>query len=322
MPQPLVPDPNNIRLAMLGMVDGNGHPFSWSAIINGRYDRKVIADCGYPVIGEYLNAQPAEDLGIEGAQVTHVWCDNAEHSKQVAAAAYIPNIVERPEDVIGHVDAVIIATDIGYEHVERARPFIDAGLPVFIDKPMIDNREGLKQFTDWHKEGKQFTSSSCMRYAREFADLKKRMSEIGEPRAITVLMAKSWERYGIHALESVYGMLPAGGYEWVTNSGGENANVVHLRHTLGVDVVLVTTADLYGAFGVVQMAGTKGLLQARFTDTFYAFKSQLVEFVSYLRTGVEPQPFDQLREQMAVIIAGTESRNQGGERVHLKEILS
>ncbi|MDD3926903.1 MAG: hypothetical protein PHT33_09620 [bacterium] len=29
----------DIRLAMLGMVDGNGHPYSWSAIFNG-YDRE------------------------------------------------------------------------------------------------------------------------------------------------------------------------------------------------------------------------------------------------------------------------------------------
>lgn len=322
MTQPLVTHPDNIRLAMLGMVEGNGHPFSWSAIINGRYDRKVIAECGYPVIGEYLNAQPQADLGIDGAQVTHVWCDDPAQSRQVAAAAYIPNVVERPEDVIGHVDAVIIATDIGHEHVDRARPFIDAGLPVFIDKPLTDHRDGLKRFTEWHDQRKPFQSSSCMRYAKEFADLRNRLPEAGELRAVTVLMAKSWERYGIHALESVYGMLPAGGYEWVTNTGDEDANVVHLRHKLGVDVVLVTTADLYGAFGVVQVAGTKGLLQARFTDTFYAFKSQLVEFVSYLRSGVEPQPFEQLREQMAIIIAGTESRNRGGERIYLKEILT
>ena len=206
MTQPLVTDSDNIRLAMLGMFDGNGHPFSWSAIINGRYDRKVIADCGYPVIGEYLNAQPAADLGIDGAQVTHVWCDDPAQSRQVAAAAYIPNIVERPEDVIGHVDAVIIATDIGHEHVNRARPFIDAGLPVFIDKPLTDHRDGLKRFTEWHDQRKPFQSSSCMRYAREFADLRNRLPEVGELRAVTVLMAKSWERYGIHALESVYGM--------------------------------------------------------------------------------------------------------------------
>ncbi|MEZ6191038.1 MAG: hypothetical protein R3C45_07060 [Phycisphaerales bacterium] len=126
-------------------------------------------------------------------------------------------------------------------------------------------------------------SSSCMRYAREFADLRKRMPEVGEPRVITVLMAKSRERYGIHALESVYSMLPAGGYEWVTNTGNENA-AVHLRHA-GRGCGARTMADLYAAFGVVQVAGVKGLLQARFTDTFSAFKSQLAEFVTYLRTG-------------------------------------
>ena len=31
-----------IRLAMLGMVDGNGHPYSWSAIFNG-YDPEDMA---------------------------------------------------------------------------------------------------------------------------------------------------------------------------------------------------------------------------------------------------------------------------------------
>lgn len=322
MATPLVPDPENIRLAMLGMVDGNGHPFSWSAIINGRYDRQVIADCGYPVIGEYLNAQPAGNLGIEGAQVTHVWCDKPEQSEQVAAAAHIPHIVDRPGDVIGHVDAVIIATDIGHEHVERARPFIEAGLPVFIDKPLTDNREGLAQFTAWHERGGPFQSSSCMRYAQEFIELRQRLPEVGELRAITVLMAKSWERYGIHALESVYAMLLPGGYEWAANSGGETANVVHLRHHLGVDVVLVTSAELYGAFGVVQAAGTKGLLQARFTDTFTAFKRQLQAFVDYLRSGEASIPFEHLREQIAIIIAGAESRDRDGKRIYINTVLA
>ena len=39
----LVANPERIRLAMLGMVDGNGHPYSWSAILNGRYDAAAMA---------------------------------------------------------------------------------------------------------------------------------------------------------------------------------------------------------------------------------------------------------------------------------------
>jgi hypothetical protein len=36
---------------------------------------------------------------------------------------------------------------------------------------------------------------------------------VGEPRLIVATCAKSWERYGIHALEAVYGLLPPGGWK-------------------------------------------------------------------------------------------------------------
>jgi|GEM_PF-4815020 len=37
MTQVLVKDPLAIHLGVIGMTEGNGHPYSWSAIING-YD--------------------------------------------------------------------------------------------------------------------------------------------------------------------------------------------------------------------------------------------------------------------------------------------
>ena len=313
---------NDIRLAMLGMVDGNGHPFSWSAIVNGDYDKPLMSTCGYPAISAYLDPQPPGNLGIKGARVTHVWCEEPAHSQAVADAAHIPNVVNQPEEVIGHVDAAIIATDIGSEHVDRARPFIEAGLPLFIDKPLTDNCVDLQHFKAWHEQGRHFLSTSCMRYAREFEELKTRMPEVGEVRIITVMMAKSWERYGIHAIEAVYPLLPAGGYQWVVNTGDEDSNFVHLHHRSGVEVLLVTVADLFGAFGRVQVAGTEGTIDASFSDTFYAFKHQLAVFVSYLKTGEYPFPFSQTCEQIAIVIAGIQSRERGGERIYLEEILA
>ena len=99
--KPLVANSDNIRLAMLGMVDGNGHPYSWGAIINGRYDAQAMADCGFPVIPQYLGAERPENLGIPGVQVTHVWCDDPADAAKVARASFIPHVVQRPEDVIG-----------------------------------------------------------------------------------------------------------------------------------------------------------------------------------------------------------------------------
>lgn len=318
---PLIPNHENIRLAMLGMVDGNGHPYSWSAIINGRYDAQVMADCGYPVIPKYLGAEPPENLGIPGAKVTHVWCDDPADAMKVAKAAFIPHVVECPEDVIGEVDAVIVPTDRGWEHVDRARPFIEAGLPVFIDKPLCDREEDLRQFIAWHEEDKPFLSTSCMRYAKEFATTRERLPEVvGKLQLVTITTPKSWERYGIHALEAVYPMLEPGGWVSVANTGTEQANIVHARHASGVDVVLAAVADMYGAFGKLNAYGTTGSLAAAFENTFYAFKAQLEAFVGYLRTGESPIPFAETVEMMKIIIAGVRSRQDSGRTVRLDEI--
>lgn len=320
----LIHNPNRIRLAMLGMVDGNGHPYSWSAIINGRYDAAVMAECGYPVIPEYLGAAPANQLGIDGAEVTHVWCDDPAEAKKVARAAMIDNVVDRPEDVIGQVDAVIIPTDKGWEHVGRARTFVEANLPVFVDKPLVDREDHLRQFVAWVHDGKAILSTSAMRYAKEIAALKNQLADVdagvGEIRLITNTTPKSWERYGIHALEAVYPLLPAGGWEWAANTGDESANIVHIRHACGVDVVIAAVSDMYGAFCRVNVHSTKTSLQTLFQDTFYAFKAQLVAFVEYLRTGTLPFPFDETVELMKIIIAGIRSRAEGGRRVNLSEI--
>ncbi|MFA9478942.1 Gfo/Idh/MocA family oxidoreductase [Phycisphaerales bacterium AB-hyl4] len=317
---PLVADPHNIRLAMLGMVEGNGHPYSWSAIVNGRYDADVMAKCGYPVIAQYLGAQPKENLGIPGAQVTHVWCDQRTDAEQVARAAYIDHIVDKPEDVIGHVDAVIIATDVGHEHLDRARPFIEADLPVFIDKPLTDREDHLRQFHAWWQQGKAILSTSCMRYATEFAQLREQLPATGTPRLIFATMLKDWERYGIHGLESIYGLLPPGGWQRVVNTGTPELNIVHLTHEAGVDIVLAVGHDLVGGYGHVSVIGSKATVRAEFRDTFAAFKAQLVAFVDYLRCGVSPVPQTETIEQMKIIIAGIRSREQHGKPIYLSEI--
>ncbi|MCC6124631.1 MAG: Gfo/Idh/MocA family oxidoreductase [Pirellulales bacterium] len=319
--KPLVANPEDIRLAMLGMVEGNGHPYSWSAIINGRYDSQAMAECGFPVIPKYLGAEPPENLGIRGAKVTHVWCDDPADAARVARAACIPQAVRRAEDVIGCVDAVIIGTDKGGEHVDRARPFVEAGLPVFIDKPLCDREDHLRQFVAWRREGKAFLSSSCMRYAEEFRAAREQMTAVvGRPRLITMTTPKSWERYGIHALEGVYGLLPPGGWLSAANTGTERANVVHLRHDCGADAVLAAVDDMVGAFCKLAIYGTQGTMAAGFENTFFAFKAQLAAFIDYLRTGEPPFPFAETVELMKIVIAGIRSRQEAGRTVTLTEI--
>lgn len=309
-----------IRLAMVGMVEGNGHPYSWSAIFNG-FDPGEMSKCPYPVIPAYLGREPKESLQIPDARVTHIWTDDPADAERVARAALIPHRVSRPEDVIGRVDAVIIPTDKGEEHLERARMFAEAGLPLFIDKPLVDNERDLKTFGKWVTEGRVILSSSCMRYAKEFMPYRESTREFGTVRFATVTTPKSWERYGIHALEAVYPVLGPG-FISARNSGTAERNIVHFRHRSGTELVAAAIADMSGSFGVLGLFGTLGHVTVSFVDTFYSFKKQLEAFVSFLRTGIPPFPFSETEELMKMIIAGIRSRDDGGREVSLDEIQS
>jgi hypothetical protein len=319
-PTPLV-DREEIRLAMLGVSPGNGHPFSWSAMFNGYDEAAMRAQCPFAGIPDYLDRQPRETLTIPGARVTHVCCTGTGEftAEQVARCCRIPNVVRDPAEVIGRVDAAIIATDIGSEHVERARPFVEAGLPVFVDKPMVDNAADLAVFDRWIEEGRPILSSSSMRYVKEFLPYRISTANLGALRYAGITTAKKWETYGIHALEAVY-PITGPGFLSARNTGTFERNVVHFKHRRGIDVVAVASMDMAGGFGVLSLCGTKGFDQLAMKDTFYSFKAQLESFITYLRTGRRPFPYAETRELMRMVIAGIRSRERGGEEIVLEDI--
>jgi hypothetical protein len=320
-PTAVDPSPAPLRLAVLGMIEGNGHPYSWSAIVNG-FNPEALATCPYPVIPKYLGAEPPGSVRIPHAQVTHVWTDNPAEATDVAAAALIPHIVDRPEEVIGKVDAVIIATDDGFDHARRARHFIEAGLPVFIDKPLATSIEELRQFIAWEKAGAKLLSSSALRYSPQLAACRASLSTLGELRWVSGVTSKTWERYGIHLLEPMF-CLVGPGITSIRLESQPGFELAHLQHRSGVQLTLPTIYDGGGSFGAVQLCGTTGQTSLRFANTTYQnFRNQLLSFIDFARTGRSPYPFAETVELMAVLIAGLRSRAEQSRRIEIAEILS
>ncbi|MDD4019187.1 MAG: Gfo/Idh/MocA family oxidoreductase [Kiritimatiellae bacterium] len=315
MAKALVKDPAAIRLGVIGMTEGNGHPYSWSAILNG-YDRKrMTKECPFPGIPAYLNAQPSEAFGLGGVKVTHVFCADRKDAEHVAALSRVPNVADTPGAMIGAVDAVLIATDIGGEHVARARPFVEAGLPVFIDKPLCDNAADLAVFEKWVADGAAILSSSSTRFAAEYAPYQYPNAPLGEWCFISMPMAKKWETYGIHALEAVYS-ITGPGYVSVRNTGTAERNIVHLKHGCGADVVIACGKGIvYG--GALALCGSEGNATVVTKDTFSSFKAQLAEFAAYLKSGERPYPFSHTAELMRLVIGGIASRENNGQEVML-----
>ena len=308
-----------LKIGILGFTEGNGHPYSWSAMFNG-YDKVEMETCGFPVIPRYLEKQPAHTFGIPGAKITCVCCTGfagREEAQHVARAAKIPTVYDCPEEMIGNVDAVIVATDNGNEHVERCRPFVEAGIPMFIDKPLVNTEADLRTFLQWRKEGANFISSSCMRYAKEYEPYYVNHYELGKLMYICSPMSKIYETYGIHALEAMYPMLGQG-FVSVRHTGTYEQAFLHIKHASGCNVNITQGIGQAGAGMTV--IGTCGSKYLQVTDSYYAFKKQLDLFVHWLRTGEEPFPFAETVELMKLVIAGLRSRDEGGREVFLSEI--
>ncbi len=309
-----------LRLGMLGMIEGNGHPYSWSAIING-YDPVAMASCPFPVIPRYLGAQSLETVRLPAANVTHLWTDNPADAPDVARASLIPHIVSSPEEVIGHVDAVLISIDDGFDHVRRARPFVEAGLPVFIDKPMATSLEDLRTFVEWERAGARLLSSSSLRFAPELDQCLPGLGALGDIRWISGITVKTWERYGIHMLEPLFRILGPG-FLSIRLESQPGMEVAHLIHRSGAQLTIPVIYDGGPSFGMIQICGTTGQTGLRFANTYTNFRRLMNSFIEFVQTGVSPFPFTETVELMAILIAGLRSRSENSRRVEISEIIT
>ena len=303
-----------LKLAFIGTNEGNGHIFSWSAIVNGRYNPELMKCCGYPVIVDYLSKQPSENLGIPDTKVTHVWTQDRKTAEMVSKTCYIEHVIEKPEQAIGHVDGAVITTDIASTHIPLAKPFIEEGIPVFIDKPLADSAEDLKIFYRWQQMGRPIMSCSSMRYAKEISSINLSDEKI---LFVSGIMSKTWERYGVHAVEGLYA-IAGGNIESVLNIGDEKLNLVHLEFSSGLKAFLqvVYSSRIFGRYDIFCENNT---LTIETKDYFYMFKKQLEEIVMFVKTQRLPFPFSQTTEIIKVVIAGIKSREKK-EKVYLREI--
>ena len=177
------------------MSDGNGHPYSWSAICNG-YSPVDMAACEFPVIPQYLSEQSWPEARLSDLEVSYVWTQDRVISDKIAKASLIPNIVGMPEEMIGKIDGLLLARDDAKNHLKIAAPFLKAGIPIYIDKPIALNIDALDTIYDLQKYDGQIFSCSALRFAKEFQltpEQKNKMlkpEDLGETIAFLCQMPK------------------------------------------------------------------------------------------------------------------------------------
>lgn len=195
-----------IKIGIIGLSEGNGHPYSFSSIING-YDDEYMSQSGWDNIYMYLKERDISDFGIQDSKITHVWTQNLEESRKIAKASKIDNVVEKYEEMINEIDAVIIARDDYQSHKIIAKPFLDGGKYVFIDKPLSLDIDDLIYFKPFIKSG-QLMSCSGIKYAPELDKIKRDLKDFGKIKLIRGTTVKSWEKYAIHMLDGIFSVVP------------------------------------------------------------------------------------------------------------------
>jgi hypothetical protein len=243
----------------------------------------------------------------------------AEYTAQLAEQGV--EIVDSIAALLDRVEAVMLTSVDGAVHLEQVKPVFEAGLPVFIDKPIagsVADAIEIRRLAEQH--GVACFSSSCIRYSPTLRGLK-RNSEIGE-----IVGAATWGLcqtqdnipdlffYGIHGIEGLFALM------------GPGCVRVQRTYLADVDMIVGTWRD--GRVGTYR--GIRGG-KAEFGATVYGteqittvglgvpYRELCIEIAKFFVSGVAPVDLAETIEIFAFMEAAEESKRRGGRAVEIAE---
>jgi predicted dehydrogenase len=206
-------------------------------------------------------------LPDSGARVVAIWGQEAERTQQVAANGHIDTIVATPKDMLGQVDAVFCVTRHGGLHRELVVPYLEAGIPVFIDKPMaVDPADAREIVRIAQAKGVPFSSFSTVRFSASTRAFAEECAKLGGVRVGSYTGPASRRNiyggvifYAVHSIEMML-MIQGTGVTWVHAQEGPAVD------TEGNGNMTVTCAYADGALGTLALT----------VDAKYAFTAHAI----------------------------------------------
>jgi predicted dehydrogenase len=233
-------------------------------------------------------------------------------------------LVDNPADMIGKVDGMLIEAVDGTVHAARARPFLEAGVPCFIDKPFTCSSADAKRLADLAAKKKvPIFSSSALRYAPELVEYladPKHGNRAGcvtyGPASLSPLPERNAGlfHYGVHAVEMLYALMGPG-CKRVTCTSEKGVDVATGRWSDGRVATVRGTRTPASGFGFTAFA-EKGV-KAVEVGTKFIYRELLKKVVEAFTTGTAPLDIAETIEIVAFIEAANRSgANHGaGETV-------
>lgn len=224
-----------------------------------------------------------------------------------------------------NIDIAFIQSCNWDRHIELAMPFIKAGVPVFIDKPLVGNMKDVKTIEKLADKGAVILGSSALRYTYEHDSFFSVPDEQrGEIVHVSTMVGVDEFNYAIHAIESILGFL-------------RETSPVSVRY-IGTGVVGETPCDSYyirfdsgatACYHICLKGWQPSTALVMTTKTSFAYKidtnkvyeAMLKHVVNYL----EGKPnglvsAHKLCDSIKIMLAGRKSKETGGKEVLISKL--
>lgn len=267
-----------IKLGIIGLSDkNNGHPFSFSAIING-YNRKYFKKSNYKNILKYLENKPKKSFGIKDVKITHAWTQNKNLTKTLCNACNINFATKNYKEMLNKVNGVIIARDD--LHYPISKFFLKKKIPVFIDKPLTSKSKELNFYKKYLKNG-LLMSTSGLRFSKEVDFLKKKIKKLGKIKSINALVVNDFFKYGVHMLDVIDELNLLKVNKVLKLKSNIDQIIFYCENKVVINLQCLGNVNKIFFLGLV---GKKASTQIEINDNFSAFKNTLNNFIKMIRT--------------------------------------
>lgn len=286
---------NEIRIGLIGL--DTSHVVAFTKILNDPKATGPLADA------KVTAAFRGGSLDIPSS------VNRLDQFTETLTKTYGVKIYPTITELCKNVDAVMVESVDGRPHLRQVIPVIDAGLPVFIDKPMAGTlADAIFIFEYANKKGVPLFSSSSLRYGK--ATQAARNGSLGKISHAETFSPASLERhhpdlfwYGVHGCESLFTVMGRG-CETVERRTTTEGKIEVIGKWKDGRIGIFREGKGYGGLA----KGTKG---EAVVGKYDGYAPLVIEAVKMFRTGKVPVDPRETIELFAFMAAADESKRLG-----------
>ena len=303
-------EPKPIKIGVIGL--DTSHAPAFAKVFNAK-----------DAVGEFASQEITHAYAGGSDDLESSYSRLPEYVKQFETMGI--ELVDSVDELVKHVDVVIIHSLDGRKHLEQVAPVFKAGKPVYLDKPLAGT---LSQAIAIQKLGEKYQvpwfTSSSLRFGPDTIRFREDDAIRSTIRGAIAWSPCSLEKthpdfywYGVHGVETLYTAM------------GPGCQEVTRVSTDGTDVAVgVWEGGRVGEFrGLRDGKADYGMLVFRngsidTTGKFEGYEPLIVRVADFFRGKYSGVDTKESVEMFAFMEAADESKRQGGKPVSISDVMS